>query len=62
MATSEESVCCREITRVAGKVDALGDCNITCSPVCFNVWVLQASYFQHRQEHGTVGSSPTMYS
>ena len=62
MATSEESVCCREIARVTGKVNELGDPKITCivhhpgfSPVCLNVWVLHASYFQYWQEHGTMG-------
>ena len=44
MATSEESVCCREIARVTGKVNELGEPKITCivhhpgfSPVCLNV-------------------------
>ena len=45
---------CREIVKVVGKVNDLGDSNILCiidhpgfSPVCLNPWVLQASYYQY---------------
>lgn len=49
------------------KVDDLGDPNILCitdhpgfSPVCLNPWVLQASYYQYRQEYGTTGLPPSV--
>ena len=67
MAVSEESVCCKEIAGVAGELNELGDPNINCithhpgfNPVCLNVWVLQASYFQYPQEHGILGLPPTL--
>ena len=67
MDTSGECVCCKEIAMVAGKIDALDDPSLVCitdhpgfSPVCLNVWILQASYFQYRQEHGMSASPPSL--
>ena len=64
MTTTEESVCCREIATVVGKMDELEDSTVVCitehpgfNPVCLNVWVLQTAYYQYRQEHG-VPTSP----
>ena len=65
MATSAECVCCKEISRTVAKMEEANDPTVTCitrhpgfESVCLNVWVLQAAYFQYRQEHGAA-SSPT---
>ena len=67
MSTSEECVCCMEITEVVGKLNELSDPSAVCitthpgfSPVCLNVWVLQASYYHYRQEYGTTESPPSL--
>ena len=68
MSTRDECLCYREIIRVVGKVDDLCDPYILCitdhpgfSPVCLNPWVLQASHYQYRQEHGTMGLPPSLH-
>ena len=60
MPTHDECVCCTEINKIIEKVDDLSDSNVVCitdhpgfSSVCLNPWVLQAAYYQYRQEHGT---------
>ena len=52
---SVESVCCREITATANKMEASEFSTIQCitkhvgfDAVCLNVWVLEACY-SHRQ-------------
>ena len=67
MPTSVECACCREVSAVVAKIDELGDTSvisITQHPgfasVCLNVWVLQAAYFQYRQEHGVPASLFTL--
>ena len=67
MATNEECVCCMEIPEVVEKMNELGDPNLVCitrhpgfSPVCINTWVLQTSYYQHRQDYGTTELPPSV--
>ena len=54
MPTSRECVCCAEIEEVTERMQE-GPHEVTCitehegfEPVCLNVWVLQAAYFQYR--------------
>ncbi len=67
MPTQDECLCCREIEKIVDKVDDLGDSNVVCitdhpgfSSVCLNPWVLQAAYYQYRQQHGTTGLPPSL--
>ena len=67
MPTSVECICCREVSAVVAKIDELGDISVICitqhpgfASVCLNVWVLQAAYFQYRQEHGVPASLFTL--
>ena len=68
MPTSLECVCCREISRTVAKISEANDSAVTCitghpgfEGVFLNVWVLQAAYFQYRQEHGSSFSPPSLY-
>ena len=70
MPTSLECVCCREINRTVAKIIEENDSTVTCitghpglQGVCLNihVWVLQATYFQYRKEHGSSLSPPSLY-
>ena len=52
-------LCCREIDKVVNKLKE-SEGTMSCitehegfEPVCLNVWVLQAAYFQYRQHYGT---------
>ena len=45
------------------KIEEANDPTVTCitnhpgfKSVCLDVWVLQAAYFQYRQEHGTTSA------
>lgn len=65
METNAECVCCREIFEMVAKTDEANDPSILCitrqpgfNAVCLNVWVLQAAYFQYRQEHGRTSPAP----
>jgi len=65
MPTIAECVCCMEIDRITLKVSDVDDPTVMCTTqhpglddMCLNAWVLQAAYYQHRQEHETA-SSPT---
>ncbi len=59
MPTSLECVCCKEINKVVAKMGETEDEPASCitrhpefEGMCLNVWVLQAAYYQYRQEHG----------
>ena len=65
MTTSAEYVCCKEISRTVANMGEANDPTVTCITshpgfecVCLNICILQAAYFQYRQEHKTA-SSPT---
>ena len=51
-----ECVCCCEIERVQVKKGEAGNKidHEGFEPVCMNVWVLQAAYFNYRQRYGEV--------
>ena len=58
MPTSRKSVCCCEIDVVIAKKEENNN-EISCiidhegfKSVCLNVWVLQTSYFNYRQQYG----------
>ena len=59
MPTEIECVCCTEVDQVKNKMEEYGDLNTCISEhegfkaVCLNIWVLQAAYFQYRQQYGT---------
>ena len=68
MPTNEECVCCREIPKICVKIDDLGSSSIVCitdhpgfNSVCLDVWVLQAAYFQYKQEYGVASSPPSLH-
>ena len=59
MPSNAECLCCREIDKVVNKLEE-SEGTVSCitehegfEPVCLNVWVLQAAYFQYRQHYGT---------
>ena len=67
MPTARESICCKEVERVVGKMDGYAegdedasslDC-ITSHPgfgtVCLDKWVLETAYYQYRQQYGDGG-------
>ena len=58
MATSLESVCCKEVERVGDVMNELEDGSINCithhpgfEPVCLNIHVLTTAYYQYRQQY-----------
>ena len=63
MATSRECVCCQEVPKVLDKIhttDLEQDCiakHEGFEPVCLNIWVLQAVYFEYRQQYGAGDTS-----
>ena len=57
--TALECVCCREIPEIVSKLAEVTTVDIHCitehpgfRPVCLDVWVLQAAYFEYRQHFG----------
>lgn len=59
MPTAVECVCCNEIQQMTDMLQDI-DSDISCitqhegfEAVCLNVWVLQAAYFNYRQQYGT---------
>ena len=57
MPTSAECICCMEIARIVANIGEAKDTVVTCitghpgfERMCLNVWVMQAAYFQYRQE------------
>ena len=59
MPTSLECVCCKEINKVVAKMGETENEPASCitrhpgfEGVRLNVWILQAAYYQYRQEHG----------
>ena len=68
MSTGAKCICCKEITRVVAKMSEANDTAVTCitghpgfEGMCLNVWVLQAAYFQYRQEHGSSSLPPLLH-
>ena len=68
MATSAKCVCCKEVTQIMAKIKEANESIISCiterpgfEAVCLNVWVLQAAYFQYRQEDGATSSPPSFH-
>ena len=64
MPTYVERVCCTEINEITAKITDANNPSVTCitqhpgfNAVCLNIWVLQAAYYQYRQEYGQ-SSSP----
>ena len=53
--TAEECICCCEIRAVVNKMETTGVlCNTEhegFDAVCVNVWVLQAAYYQYKQQY-----------
>lgn len=63
MPTFIECLCCTEIDKIKAKINNANDVSVTCitqhpgfDAVCLNVWVLQAAYYQYKQEHGQASS------
>ena len=59
MPTSAQCICCREVDRVALKIQE-SELKLPCitdhegfAAVCLNVWVLQTAYYQYRQHYGS---------
>ena len=57
--TALDCVCCREIPEIVSKLAEVTTVNIHCitehpgfRPVCLDVWVLQAAYFEYQQHFG----------
>ena len=68
MPSSAECICCKEIAQMVAKIGEANDTAVICitghpgfEGVCLNVWVLQAAYFQYRQEHGSSSSPPSLH-
>ena len=68
MPTSVECICCKEIARIVEEIGEANDTAVTCitghpafEGVCLNVWILQAAYFQYRQEHGSSSLPPSFH-
>ena len=67
MATARECVCCKEIPVLIGKMsedNVSGACIIMhpgFNPVCLNTWVLQAAYFDYRQNFGTLNVPQSLH-
>ena len=58
MPSAQECICCCELNEVVQKLQENED-EVKCitehegfEPVCLNLWVLQAAYFQYRQHYG----------
>ena len=67
MATPRECLCCKELERIVEKMEednVTTEC-ITLHPgfavVCLNVWVLQAAYFNYRQQYGIRTLPPSVH-
>jgi hypothetical protein len=61
MPTDDESVCCREITKVLQIVEEFNSETTSCitqhpgfEAGCLNVWTLQIAYLQYRQHYGVL--------
>ena len=56
MPTEEECICCCEIAQVVDKLEGTGAPCITehegFNAVCLNMWVLQTTYYQYKQQYG----------
>ena len=66
--TYQECICCKEIDSIVSKIEEANDPSVVCitkhpgfESVCLNEWVLQAAYFQFRQEHGTTSAPSSMH-
>ena len=63
MSTPQECVCCREVQKIEEKIRTSNSEQVCITehegflPVCLNIWVLQAAYFEYRQRYGNDDTS-----